>query len=238
MNFIHKLLMGKMDDGVRRNFLRFGKGLYKYRAMALVKKSKSGVKLNTTFEYSNDFVQLFAEESKTPVTISGTIVTTHDLNTLGVAGTFTKRMGVGKFEIPETALSAKDLHSFFEKVQTNFLILNLSSDLGSVVCKQKLPNPKKSPKLTEDGKEEVPKIDFCKCSFSNLAIAEDFFFDVKGDYTQAQVMHAFMIDSLEVPEKYKNDLALARLHVIHKGKTVRVLTVDGKESTKEYPLAV
>ncbi|MBI5391733.1 hypothetical protein HZB00_01900 [Candidatus Woesearchaeota archaeon] len=238
MNFLHKLLIGISDESVKRNFRRFGKGMYINRAMVSVKKSKGSIKLNTSFEYSNDFVELFAEKSTGTVTFSGTIITLIDISkTLGISAVFSKRMGVGKLEISETSLPANDFKLFSEKVKDNLLMLNLASDLGSVVCKQTLPNPKKSPKEDKEGNKEAPKIDFCKCVFHDAIIADDFFFDVEEPYTQAQAIHSFLVESLDVPEKYKNDLALARLHAIHKGKIVRVLTVDGKEHTKEYTLA-
>ena len=114
--------------------------------------------------------------------------------------------------------------------------MNLSASNCSLVCKQTVPNPKKSPKVDDAGVEEAPKIDHCKTSFTNPAIADAFLFE-KPSYKTARILHTYIIQSLDVPAAYKNDLAQARIHAKRVGTILRVLDIDGKETQKEYPFS-
>ena len=62
MSFIKKIFNKKSDDSVHRQFVRFGKGIYENRAVIKFQKGKE-IKISSSFEYANDFVELIAELS-------------------------------------------------------------------------------------------------------------------------------------------------------------------------------
>ena len=59
MNFIKEVFSGKKDDAVHRQFIRFGKGEYKKRALLRLWKTKN-VKIKGSLEFENDFVLFVA----------------------------------------------------------------------------------------------------------------------------------------------------------------------------------
>lgn len=235
MTFMKKLLTGKADESVHQQFVRFGKGIYKYRAMATIKKTATSIKIATTHEYSTDLALLIARAADSPVKISGMFITSNDTtSTLPFPATYTKRMGVGRITIPDVAITKEKLHEFLTQNSTNLLLLNLTAANCSLTCKQTIPNPKKTPKTTDEGVEETPKIGHCKATFTNPAVADNFIFET-NDYKTATVIHTYTITDFVVPAQYKNDPEQARIHAQRTGTIIRDLTLDGVTSKKEYP---
>ena len=60
MNFIKRVFEGGADEGVHRQFVRFGKGEYNGRAVLRLRKTKN-IKIKSSFEFANDFVRLCLE---------------------------------------------------------------------------------------------------------------------------------------------------------------------------------
>ena len=56
---MNRLFIGKSDEHVHRQFVRFGKGLYDYRALINFARGKQN-KVSGSFEYTNDFVLFLA----------------------------------------------------------------------------------------------------------------------------------------------------------------------------------
>ncbi|GEM_PF-941187 len=236
-SFIVKLLHGTADETIHRQFVRFSKGTFPRRAMVSLKKSEKNLRINTSFEYSADLAFLTAYESQGPVTVSGTIVTSQDITKeLPFPATFTKRMGVGKIEIAETSVTKEQLLSFLDHVKDHLILLNLSASNCSLLCKQTVPNPKKSPKINDAGVEEEPKIDHCKALFTNPAVADAFLFETQA-YKNARIVHTYTITSIDVPAAYKHNSEQARIHAKRTGTILRVLDIDGKQTQKEYPFS-
>ncbi len=232
-----KLLTGTVDESVHDQFVRFGKGTFGNRAMVQIKKSTKGLKIQTSFEYSTDLANIIAREATGPITLSGVVVTAHDISKeLPFPAIYTKRMGVGKVEIAETTVSKEALQAFLAKVTDKLLLLNIAASNCTLATKDKIPNPKKSPKIDAEGKEEEPKIDHCKATFTNPKIAEEFLFETK-EYTTVRVIHTYVIDGFEVPAQYKDKPEEARLNAKRKGKIIRKLDIDGTKSEKEYPFS-
>ena len=77
MNFIKKIFENKIDDLVHKQFTRFSKWQFE-RAVITIKKSKN-LTLKTSYEFSNDFVDLIAQNTKEKLQVTGKIISLKDL---------------------------------------------------------------------------------------------------------------------------------------------------------------
>ena len=53
MNFIRKIIEGKVDEATHRQFTRYGKGIYENKALIDITKTKNKVRIKTSFEFAN-----------------------------------------------------------------------------------------------------------------------------------------------------------------------------------------
>jgi len=228
MNFMKKIFDGKIDDSVHRQFKRFSKGTFENRALVDITNSKN-VKIKTSFEYANDFTRFLAETINDNVQVNGGIITTQDLRQeAGFEPTGIKQFAGVKTYLIESSLSKDQIISLMDKFPDALFLLSFSTEAGSLKIKVK------SPKAGKPGKEdEEPKADYCTFSTDNKNILKEFAFDINNDFKKLFIKHTFVIDSLVVPDEFKNDLKKARINAQRKGKIIRIINVDGKEETRE-----
>jgi len=75
--FIKKIFQENINEQVHRQFVRFGKGKYTKRAVISMQKT-SMIKVKSSFEYANDFVELVSELGN--FIFSGIITSKESLN--------------------------------------------------------------------------------------------------------------------------------------------------------------
>ena len=114
-------------------------------------------------------------------------------------------------------VSGEDLKKICE--ENSYVLLNLEFDDYSVKVGKKLP---------KTGKE--PKNNFCKCILPIELLPK--ITDLK-DFKRAEITHTIIVDEIIIPKELKEDFAQARLAANRKGKIIKKLVVDKKESEEE-----
>ncbi|MFA4953653.1 MAG: hypothetical protein WC584_05500 [Candidatus Pacearchaeota archaeon] len=224
MNFIKKIFNNKIDDSVHRQFVRFGKGIYKNRAIIKFQKGKE-IKISSTFEYVSDFVELIAEISDAKFT--GLILSKNGLKEFFASKNKetleTKKAGMYVNNINE--IESKIIKELKDK--TYYFLLDAKADGIEFKCKKKLPKPGKSEGKADD-KFCVLKADLKYWS----KIKENFFPDVPENAKKCIAKHSFDIKNIIAPEGEKD---YEKIRVLSKraGKLKRILEIDKKEEFRE-----
>lgn len=222
MNFITKIFTGKTDASVHNQFVRYSIGEYTPKAVVRIK----GSKISTGFEYVNDFLALIGEHTKEDVTVDGKIFLKKEMQT---PFSLSKKKGYFTTDIHET-IPAKKLKEWVEAYGAEgYFLLCIQSDGVTLKTKTAPHNPK--------GKYDEA---FCKVTVSGVLkdiFLKDILFDssIGKDVT---ITHTFQIIDIIIPKEYEHDMALARIHGKRKGKVIRTVVVDGKETKTEKELMV
>jgi len=230
MNFIKKIADKNFDDSVHHQFQKFSKGEFRNRAVIDVKKSSKKYTIATSAEFAKGLVRTVAEilgEGKTNIT--GAIVSTTDLKGEIEFKEIKQFQGVKRY-LMDTEMSGTEIISLLDKLPKAFFAL--SFEVGDTKLKIK-PKAPKSGKPGSKG-EEKPKADFCKISTTDKDLVDDFLFDV-GEFKKVSINHTFLIDEIVISDELKktNDFAKMREEAKRKGRVVRLVNVDGKESRSE-----
>lgn len=231
MNFIKKIVCGKIDESVHLQFQKFSKGEFINRALIEVKKTGKGYTIKTSAEFANELVRILAQklgEEKTIV--KGAIVSTSDLTGELKFKDKKQFQGVKRYLI-ESEMAGEEIINLLDKFPKNFFALSFK--VGEEVLKIK----PKAPKSGKPGKEKEggPKADFCSLKTKNSEIVKSFIFE-KSDFKEASVNHSYYIDEIIVPEELKSssDFALVREESKRKGRIVRIANIDSEEVRNEY----
>ncbi len=234
MNLIKSIFEHTEDEQAHRQFRRFSKGTFESRAVVELNVGKD-LKVKTSFEYTNGFVRLFANTITTPTHLTGGIITSQDLTgKLGFEFADKKQFAGVKTYLFDTDVTKEQLLHVLDTYPDAVFCLSFSTEYGSLSVKVK------NPKSAKPGKAEAEdvKADYCKIVTSDLNFKHEFAFDVTEPFKKFRVLHDFIITELVVPEQYKHDFLLARIHAKRKGKIVRTITLDGKIITKEIDFEV
>ncbi len=215
MNFIKKIFLGKEDESVHKQFVRFGKGIYGRRALLNLWKTKN-IKVKSSFEYANDFVLFVAGLGE--VSFSGNVWSKEQLPELSGKKKESKWIyEVSNFPSKKIKEIASNVYSFLLNGDGNGIKLRI---------KNKLPKPGKSEGKIDDK--------FCQMELDEKyfnAVKEDFLWDLP-ECKKASVEHTFIIKDIITP-KGETDYAKIREMAKRKGKIVRITNVDGKEMKTE-----
>jgi hypothetical protein len=227
MNFIKKIFKDEVDEETHRQFSKFGKGVFDNRALVEIYK-KNQLKIKTGPEFVNEFVLYLINKLDKPTLFKGAIMCKQELtNILPFDVDIKQYMGIKKYLINQE-LTKEDILKVLEEAPKAYFLLSFNSNFGKFKCKVKSP---KSGKPGKDGEE--PKADFCSFTTKNINFDKEFLFDVNENYNEVKINHTFKINSIEIPEEYKNDFKMAREFGKRKGKIVRKINIDGKEIIKE-----
>ncbi|MEK6840607.1 MAG: hypothetical protein AABX79_01510 [Nanoarchaeota archaeon] len=220
MNFIKKIFLKKADESVHNQFIRFGKGEYRRRAILSLWKTGS-IKIKSSFEFANDLV-LFAA----------------GLGNISFNGSIW-----GREQIPgmqETKKGKKIVYNAINLTGSKikeiapmvyYFLLNADGPGIKLKIKGKLPKPGKG----EDKIDEK----FCQLEIDEKyyqAVKEDFFWDIP-ECKKASIEHTFAIKDIVMP-KGETDYAKIREMAKRKGKIIRIANVDGSETRKEIEFEV
>ena len=218
MNFIKKIFLGKVDEAVHKQFVRFGKGEYRRRALLSVWKTKN-IKIKSSFEFANDFVMFVSELGE--AVFDGNIWSKEELP--GLSG----KKKEGKITYEVNGLTSKQIREFAPKVY--YFLLNAEGQGIKLKIKGKLPKPGKGEDKIDDK--------FCQLELDEKyygKVKDDFFWDLP-DFKKATIEHTFVIKDIVLP-KGEKDYAKIRELAKRKGKLVRTANIDGKETKKEVEL--
>jgi len=215
MNFIKKIVEGKVDEDTHKQFTRFGKGEYKGRFPLSLWKAKK-IKVKGGFEFANDFVVLCASFGK--CFVSGIAMSKKDISAImrenKIEGNSETKKGGLYYQnnIPKQELTPEQIIAL-EK-ESYFTLFDLEGADFKLKMKKKLPKP---------GKDE-DKIDdkFCQLEADPKyyeKIKEDFFWDLP-ESKKASIKHDVIIESIIMPEGEK-DYAKIRELAKRKGKIIR-----------------
>lgn len=213
--FLKKVLEGKGDGSSHKYFLRFGKGNYKGRFLLSYSKSDK-IKIRGSFEWANDFVN-FVNENKN-AKFSGKVLMKDKI--AGKDGR--KKGGCFVYEVSESSIE------YFK----NAYYYLLDANAGDIVLKVKKALPKPG--------QNAKKIDnkFCALDLDAKywnAFREAFFWDFP-DCKKAVIEHELIVNEIEMPSGI-SDPAKVRELAKRKGRIIRKINCDGRESVKEYEFA-
>jgi len=215
-SFIKKIFLGKEDEQVHLQFIRFGKGKFENRALLKLQKS-SGIKLSGSFEYARDFAVLASELAD--VKFSGIIMSKEKLD----FGNEKKKAEVFAYEVEN--ISSEKIKEISPKAYV--LLLDGEGQGIRLKCKKKLPMPGKSGTAKKDDK-------FCQIE-ADLKhwdkIKEAFFWDVP-ECKKVSISHDFVIESLIFPQGEK-DFEKIRILTKRQGKIIRKIEANKKLLTYE-----
>jgi len=227
-NFIHKIFENNIDNFVHLQFQKFSKGIFKDRACAEVNISKGKFSISTTYEYANGFVRMLAEKLKGKTPVKGVIVSTLDLSKDIEFKDKKQFMGIKQYVI-EKEMDGKEILAICDKIPNAFMALSFRSDNTELKIKPKAPKSAK-PSLKGEG---TMKINFCKIITSDKEIVRDILFDVSIESAKKfTVYHTFVINDIILP-KGEKDFEKIRILAKRKGKIIRKMIIDEKETIKE-----
>lgn len=221
MNFIKKIFMDKADEEVHRQLARFGKGIYKNKALMSIKKGKN-LSVKSSFEFCNDFARLIAENAKGEIDVSGVIIMFKDFKFKEFE--VSKRGKVYKCDI-ELKCIGKELLEVCDLFKEGWLLFKLKANNFSLKCKNSLPKP---------GGEL--KDNFCSASF-DVSFKNEFAWDV-DDFKDLVIKHRYEIKNIIIPKEYEKDFSKARAYAKREGKIFRELLINGKTEIKEKEFSV
>lgn len=230
-NVIKKIFEGNCDNDVHEAFLKFGRGVYKYKYLVEGKKQKDKRVIKTSAEFANMLVKLCLEGISGKVKMEGLIVSTFDLRKekgyLFEEGEKVKSfMGIKQLVV-NSEVDVHYLKEIMAKYPRAFYALSFKIGDEELKIKQKAP---KSAKPSTKGEGEV-KADFCSLKTSKERILKEIFFDIP-EFKEAKVIHTIEINEIEIP-KGESDPVMIREMSKRKGKVIRKMIIDGKEEIRE-----
>jgi hypothetical protein len=211
--FIKKIWQGKGEEA-HNYFVRFSKGKFENRAVLNLQKSEK-IKLRGSYEWANDFVKIISELAD--VKFSGIILSKENLELENKK----KKSGINEYGVSD--ISSEKIKELKDKAYAMLLDAE-SSDL-SLKMKKKLPKP---------GKSGGGKVDD---KFCQLEADLKFWPQIKEAFMlpeckKAKISHTFLIEEIILPQGEK-DFAKIRELARRKGKIIRKMEIDGKESQEE-----
>ncbi|MFA5888080.1 MAG: hypothetical protein WC852_05215 [Candidatus Nanoarchaeia archaeon] len=223
MNFLKNIFIGKTDASAHGKFVRYGKGEYE-RLLFEITKGKNNIKIKSSFDFANDFAGIISENLKETANVSGKIIAPYDfkadISQICEPSAYSKR---GKLYTAELSadLSPDMFRRMYEKFSSYFLLLNIKSNDFSLKSGKSLPKP-----------GGAIKPNFCSATLP-LALIDEFAWDVKQEFSKMEIKHILNITEIVISPELRNDPAKARIEAKRKGKIIRILTIDGKETRKE-----
>jgi len=216
-SFIKKIWQGNGEEA-HYQFVRFSKGRFKGRAVLNLHKT-SKIKLKGSFEWANDFVNLANELDD--MKFSGIVLSREELEFEDEK----KKKGVFQYEVSD--ISSEKISEIKNKVY--FMLLSGEGEGTKLKIKKKLPKPGKSEEKTDD-------------KFCQLELDLKYWDNVKDAFMfpeckKCKMSHIFEINEIIFPQGEK-DFKKIRLFAKRKGKIIRKLELDKKESEEEKEFEV
>jgi hypothetical protein len=229
-NFIQKIAEGIQEPEVHNRFIRFSVGDYP-REKILLKQAKKSLQVQTGAEYAYDLILLAAELLKdSDVTLSGEGTITSSNKELGSeiqeAG-FAIKAQRGKKYTVTFEFTPDQLVKATQAFKNYILLLKFKTE--GVDLKMKLGMPKPG--------SVVEKFVTLKVDNQYAPIVlKNILFDIEhSTFKKGEIEQTFFIDGVEIPDEYKEDFKLARLHALKVGRIHRKISLD-ENTLKDYDI--
>lgn len=210
--FIKEIFNGNGKQS-HNQFIRFGKGRFENRAVLNLQKT-SKIKLRGSFEWVNDFVVLASELADAK--FSGIILSKEQLNFENEK----KKSSIFLYEVPN--LDSDKIKETKDKSYT--MLLDGQGEGIALKIKKKLPKPGKNEGKIDD-------------KFCQLEADLKYWENIKEAFMlpeckKCRISHTYIIEEIILPKDEK-DFEKMRLLAKRKGKIIRKLDVNKKESKEE-----
>jgi len=212
--FIKKIFRNETDEQTHRQFVRFGKGAFSGRAaLNLIKNER--IKLGGSFEFANDFSVLVSELGDCK--FSGIILSREEIS--GLEGK--KKTAIWEYRAEN--INSEKIKEISNKVYT--MLLDAEGSGISLKMKKKLPKPGKSGSLKIDDK-------FCilEADLRYWDRIRDFF--MLPECGKAKISHTIIVEDI-IMDKNEKDFAKMRENAKRKGKIIRKMEADKRETLEE-----
>ncbi|MDO8459515.1 MAG: hypothetical protein Q7S74_00230 [Nanoarchaeota archaeon] len=227
-NVIRKIFLGKCDEEVHSDFVKFSKGVFENRYLLDGKAQKDKWSIKSSAEFGNFFVRAGLEKINSQIQVTGAIISTLDLQKdINFPIENVKRyMGIKQLII-NTKIDPKNILQLMIKYPKAFYALSFSIEGYELKIKAKAP---KSGKPSGKGEAE-PKADFCSLKTSNKDIVNDLFFDY-SNFKDIFIKHILNITEIVIPQNVKDPKEIRELSK-RKGVLKRIVKVDNQSKTSE-----
>jgi hypothetical protein len=229
---IKKIFEGDVDDSVRNDFIKFGRGEFENKYLIEAKKQKDKFAIKTSAEFANFFVRKCLEKVSGIVQIKGVIISTMDLSE-EVSFEIKKKsnfQGIRKIEI-DTEISPEKILELMNKYPKIFFGLSFKTSDFDVKIKPK------APKSAKPGKDGQAKADFCTLKTNDKSILDEILFDVE-DFKEVKINHTIKIDEIIYPKEAGLSPAEIREKSKRKGVLIRKRDIDGVLSEKSVEFEI
>ena len=227
-NTINKIFSGQIDEEVHLEFVKFSRGIFENRYLLEGKKQPEKWSIKSGAEFTNYFVRQGLEKTPGSIKFTGAIISTLDLTKEITFEIADKKgyMGIKQFII-DSEIETKEILKLMNKYPKVFFALSFSINGYELKIKAKAP---KSGKPGAKSKDE-PKADFCSLKTTDKNIVEDLFFDFPN-FKEILIKHTLEIKDIEIPKGEKDPVKM-RENAKRKGIVKRIITLDGKQETKQ-----
>jgi hypothetical protein len=211
-SFIKKIWRDNGEEA-HYQFVRFSKGVFENRAILNLHKT-SKIKLKGSFEWANDFVEFVSELGN--VKFSGIILSREELNLENEK----RKKNIFQYEVLD--IENEKINEIKNKAYA--MLLDGEGEGIILKIKKKLPKPGKGENKVDD-------------KFCQLELDLKYWEKIKESFMipeckKCKTSHVFEINQIIIPEG-EEDFEKARLSAKRKGKIIRKMEVDKKESKEE-----
>jgi len=225
---INKIFSKITDEDVHRDFTKYSKGEFPTRYLVQAKKQATRYSIKTSAEFTKFFVRYGMEKATGPVKVKGAIIGRTDIREdIDFEIERIKQFAGVKQAVINTEVDPDQILKLMDKHARAFFALSFSIPDFDLKVKAKSPKSGKASKK----KDEAPKADFCTLKTNDPGVIKDLFFDVP-DFKEIEIEHVFNITDIEIDTSIKDPREM-REAAIRKGKMIRKIKADGKESSKE-----
>ncbi|MFH1249383.1 MAG: hypothetical protein V1660_04490 [archaeon] len=229
---VKKIWKNEVDDSVHSQFIRFSRGQFANKFVTNLSRNGK-CKISTTFELTNNLV-LFAFSLAGKMKVSGPLFTKENpaamLKDLGIDAVIKKKAAIYQSDI-----NAELCEDSVKKLAEKAYFLLFECEAGGIslkIKKKKLPQPAKSDSGKVNDKFCVMELDIKHWA----KVKEEFAFDVE-DFKKARMTHSIDVKEVIIPADEK-DFEKMRLNAKKKGRIVRMIVADGKETKFERDFLV
>lgn len=229
-SLFQKIALGKRDEDVHREFVKFSKGTFERRFLIGGKKKKHEWIVKTGPEFANYLIRACLENSTMPLEMQGVIVSTFDMRKdISFPIEHVKQfMGIKQLVL-NTRIEPKVLLSLMEKYPKAFYALSFSTSDMDLKIKPKIPKSAKP----AASKEKEQSANFCTLKTSDAKIIHALFFDFP-EFNEIKISHTIQITEITLP-KDEQDPVKIRENAKRKGVIIRNIILDGKVIKREIP---